>query len=165
MASERSLSTPAAVLIGSVIIALAVVFGPMIRGDASDRAQPAAPPVTAAEPAPPRKEDPAAPPVTSAPASTEAVTAEATKALEKLRKELLDRCWKPAVAKQPDPPTFKVTFNFTFDATGRQVARGAREDRATARPEIRECIDDVVSQITISPPGAAVYVQVPLTLP
>jgi hypothetical protein len=171
MASERSLSTPVAVLVGSVIIALAVVFGPLIRGAPNDRAQPAtsAPITTPAEPSPPPKAEPIspgrAPPPAAAPPSKEAVAAEVAKGLDSYRKELLDRCWKPAVAKQPDPPTLELGFNFTFDADGRQMGRGVREDRKTARPEIRECIDDVVKQLTISPPGTSVAVEVPFTLP
>jgi hypothetical protein len=171
MASERSFSTPVAVLLGSVIIALAVIFGPLIRSTSNDPAAPA--PSASAGPAAPPNPPPQAAPIAPADApspgtaavSREAVIAEVVKALEQRRKEIVDRCWKPAVAANPDPPTTKLTFDFTFDAAGNLTARGAREARGRARPEIRECLDDIVKLITISPPGGAVQVEVPLTLP
>lgn len=161
MASERSLTTPIAILIGSVIIALAVVFGPLLRPAPADRAPVVASVPVSQNPAP---KSPEHPPAAALP-SKEVVTAEATKALEKYRNEIIERCWKPAVAVQPDPPAVKLMWSFTFDATGQQAARGAREARGASRPDIRDCLDEIVKQVTISPPGAVVQVEVPLALP
>lgn len=165
MASERSLTTPVAVLIGSVIIALAVLFGPLLRPTPTGRPAASAPARTAVQP--PLNEAP--PAGVSSPAgaviSREAVTAEVVHALEQSRKQIIERCWKPAALANPEPPMVKLTFNFTFDPAGQQAARGAREARGASRPEIRECLDDIVKLVTISPPGAVVQVEVPFTLP
>ncbi|MGK4003405.1 hypothetical protein WMF31_12320 [Sorangium sp. So ce1036] len=59
----------------------------------------------------------------------------------------------------------KYVFNFTFDARGRQLARGLIEDRETSRPEVTACLAAALPPIAIPPPGATVRVDVPFSLP
>ena len=59
----------------------------------------------------------------------------------------------------------KVTYNFTFDAQGNQLARGMMVDRATGRADVTTCLNGAVLTIHVPPPGASVAVDVPFTLP
>jgi hypothetical protein len=87
------------------------------------------------------------------------------KAIEAQREAMVEHCWNPSVAKQPTPPSMKLVWNFSFDANGAQIIRGVREDRATMRPNVRQCVEDLLQPIQIPPPGAGVYIEVPFTLP
>jgi hypothetical protein len=166
MAVEKHLSTPSAILLAGAMIAAAVFFG--LRGR---EPPPGAPPV------PPRSSSPE--PVASAvsqgstaqvpppPAVADhAVVAEAAaRELERHRAEVVRRCVAPALAQRPEPPHVKLTFDVTFDAQGRQIARGVTEDRATARPGVTACATDLVPELRVPPPGAAVLVELRWTLP
>jgi hypothetical protein len=183
MASERSISTPAAILIGSALIAVGVFFGlrqrplddrSLVESPApSSRSAPGSASRDAvAAPSPASRDAVAAPSPTSrdavaapGPASQDIVAAQVTKALEAYRGDIIERCWKPSVAKQPKPPTTKIVYNFSFDSSGRQIIRGAREDRETSRPEVRQCIDGILKPLQIETTGTSVFVEVPFTLP
>jgi hypothetical protein len=77
----------------------------------------------------------------------------------------VDRCWKPSLAKSRDPPSVRYVFNITFDAEGRQLARGLAEDRAAARPDVTTCLGAELTPLAIPAPGAVVQVEVPFSLP
>lgn len=172
MTPQRALSTPTAIMISGSLIAVAVFFGLRSRPSPPSPADsrppsspapdaPAVPPSTARETAPDRAPSQAAP----APPSSELVAAQLTKALEAQRKTLFERCWAPAVAQEPAPPMMKLFINVSFDANGQQVIRGVREDRETARPEVRQCVSDALKPLQIPPPGAGVFAEVPFTFP
>ncbi len=93
------------------------------------------------------------------------VALEATAALDRQRKAIVAACVLPALAQQPEPPTVKLTFNFTFGEDGKQLGRGVAEDRATSRPEVTRCVVDRLNPISVSPPGQRFRVDVPWTLP
>jgi hypothetical protein len=172
MTPQRALSTPTAILISGSLIAVAVYFGlrsrpsPPSPTDTQPTSSPApdaptVPPPTARETAPDRAPSQPAP----APPSSDLVASQLTKALEAQRKTLVERCWAPAVAQEPNPPTMKLFINASFDANGQQVIRGVREERETARPEVRQCVSDALKPLQIPPPGAGVFADVPFTLP
>lgn len=174
MEKKPTLSTPTAILIGSGLIAVGLFLGLRQRPAPDDRSSsptstsdPAIAPTTGSAPAraldnPGREPSPAAPPAV---VSNEVAVEQATKALNAYRDGILKKCWNPAVAKQPEPKTLNLVYNFSFDPSGNQITRGVREDRATSRPDVRECIDGLLQPLQISPPGAGIYVEVPLTLP
>ncbi|WP_437934413.1 hypothetical protein [Sorangium sp. So ce341] len=192
---SRQLSTPTAILLGSAMIAAAVYLGlrhgpasvaPDPRaaaGDASHRGEPA-PPAGAAERAPgegapaaqraPGEGAPAAQraPGEGAPAAQRApavpreeVARQAARALDARRPALVERCYKPAIAAQPAPREVKYVFNLTFDAQGRQIARGIIEDREASRPDVTACLATALPPVAVEPPGASVRVDVPFSLP
>ncbi|AUX34741.1 MULTISPECIES: hypothetical protein [Sorangium] len=172
---RRQLSTPTAILLGSAMIAAAVYLGlrhgpaavaPDPRaaaGDASHRGEPA-PRAGAAEGA--RAPGEGAPAPQRAPAvPREEVERQAARALDARRPALVERCYKPAIAARPAPREVKYVFNLTFDAQGRQIARGIIEDRETSRPDVTACLVAALPPIAVEPPGASVRVDVPFSLP
>ncbi|WP_437720985.1 hypothetical protein [Sorangium sp. So ce861] len=183
---SRQLSTPTAILLGSAMIAAAVYLGlrhgpaavaPDPRaaaGDASHRGEPA-PPAGAAEraraagegaPAAQRAAGEGAPAAQRAAAvPREEVARQAARALDARRPALVERCYRPAIAAQPAPREVKYVFNLTFDAQGRQIARGIIEDREASRPDVTACLVTALPPIAVEPPGASVRVDVPFSLP
>ncbi|WP_437950070.1 hypothetical protein WME98_04100 [Sorangium sp. So ce296] len=180
---SRQLSTPTAILLGSAMIAAAVYLGlrhgpaavaPDSRaaaGDASHRGEPA-PPAGAAERASGERAPGEGAPGEGAPAAQRApavpreeVARQAARALEARRPALVERCYKPAIAARPAPREVKYVFNLTFDAQGRQIARGIIEDREASRPDVTACLATALPPVAVEPPGASVRVDVPFSLP
>jgi hypothetical protein len=157
MSLDKHISTPMAILIGSAIIAVGLFLG-LQQGSVGP---PPAPTVPAA---PPPKEQ-IAPPKPAVVASRDEVTRQAANALAGQRPEIVARCWKPSVAKQAQPASAKYVFNYTFSADGRQIGRGVAEDRATARRDLTACMVGMLEPLSIPPPGANTYVEIPLELP
>lgn len=159
MSSEKppALSTPMAILIGSIIIAAALYFG------LEKNPAPPAPPAEKATPAAPNPLVPTAKPTPTVDKAK--VIRDATAALGKFKKSLSETCFAPALAKKPDPPNLKVLFNLTFNAAGKMIARGVIEDRTTSRTEVLTCISENFPEISIAPPGQTVLVDVPFELP
>ncbi|WP_437964353.1 hypothetical protein WMF04_32155 [Sorangium sp. So ce260] len=171
----RQLSTPTAILLGSAMIAAAVYLG-LRHGPAAVPPDP-----RAAEGAPSRRGEPAssAGPAERARASGEGAPApqrapsvpreevarQAARALDAHRPALVERCYRPAVAAQPAPREVKYVFNLTFDAQGRQIARGVIEDRETSRPEVTTCLLAALPPVAVAPTGSSVRVDVPFSLP
>ncbi|XXX73065.1 hypothetical protein WMF30_35990 [Sorangium sp. So ce134] len=174
----RQLSTPTAILLGSAMIAAAVYLGlrhgpaavaPDPRaagGAASHRGEPAPPAGPAESARAPGEGEPARPRQTRAPSvPRDEVARQAARALDAHRPALVERCYKPAIAAQPAPREVKYVFSLTFDAQGRQLARGVIEDRETSRPEVTACLVAALPPVAVEPPGASVRVDVPFSLP
>ena len=157
MGIERFVSTPVAILVGSCIVGLGLYFG------LAHRAAPVpSPPV----PVPPAAST-AAPPATSEAPVTQVdeVRKQVAAAMAAKKPTIVERCWKPALAKQAEPKQGSWTFNFSFDASGKQLMRGVVEDRQRLRHDVTACIGDVLGILTIPPPGGPVFVEVPFELP
>jgi hypothetical protein len=131
-------------------------------------------PATSLEPAP-QPSQPAQParlPVKPAPVMRAAqsdlvrhVANEATAGIDSLRNYIVSSCW-PASAT--GPATAKLTFNLTFDAQGREIARGIVEGRRAPAParEFGKCLRGLEgTTLAIAPPGANVGVSIPVTFP
>ncbi|WP_437303138.1 hypothetical protein [Sorangium sp. So ce388] len=167
----KQLSTPTAILLGSAMIAAAVYLGlrhgpAAVAPDARSTAG-AAPPVEAgpgASAAPAERAGAPAPPSAKAVPRDE-VARQAALALDAHRPALISRCYKPVIAAKPEPRAVKYVFNITFDAAGRQIARGLIEDQETARPEVTACLVAALPPVAIPAPGANVRVDVPFSLP
>jgi hypothetical protein len=155
MAREPSISTPTAILLGSVVVALGLYFG--LRGR-SEPPVPLAPP-TAAE-RPPEVAPPPRPAV-----DRSAVAKQVEAALAKHKKTLTESCLAPSLATRPEPKTVKLVFNYTFDTNGKQISRGVSEDRETSRADVTACVTDKLPEISVSPQGESVHVEAPLELP
>lgn len=165
----RQLSTPTAILLGSAMISAAVYLG-LRHGPAGVPTDPrpaaGAPwqPADAASSAGPASR--ARPPHAPAPSvPRDEVAMQAARALEAHRPALIERCYKPAVAARPAPRGVKYVFNLTFDAQGRQLARGIIEDREASSPAVTACVAAALPAVAVAPPGANVRVDVPFSLP
>jgi hypothetical protein len=58
-----------------------------------------------------------------------------------------------------------LIVNYTFDADGKQLARGLSDVAGASRPDVTICVGAEIKPITVAPPGARTYVEVPFTLP
>lgn len=166
----RQLSTPTAILLGSAMIAAAVYLGlrhgpagvaPDARAvDGAEAIQ-----TRSAASAPQAQRAGATAPQGAPSVSRDEIARQAARALDAHRPALVERCYRPAIAAQPEPRAVRYVFNITFDAQGRQIARGLIEDRETARPEVTACLVGALPPVEIAPPGANVRVDVPFSLP
>jgi hypothetical protein len=164
MASNPRISTPTAILLGSVIIGAGLFLG--LRGRSDPQPSGRAPAPSAVQLAPPSPAIPAEPAQPLGPAADRsAVAKQAEAAVAQHRKSLTDQCLAPSLARKPDPPVVKYVFNVTFDAEGKQIARGVSEDREAARPEVTACVSEKLPTLTVPPPGQTVRVEIPLSLP
>lgn len=154
--SSTGLPTSWAIVLGSCIISLGLYFGLRSR----DGVVQSADTPTATVP----RQTPTVPTPRTAP-DTLRVLREASASLDGHKKALTEKCLAPSLAKKPDPPRVKYSFNITFDATGVPIARGVIEDRATARSDVLTCVSDNFPNLRVSPPGQTVRVDVPLELP
>lgn len=169
MAAEKYLSTQTSILLAGAMIAGALYLGLRAREPAPAPAPP--PPAASTAPTGPGAPALAAPPTTiPAPAATPAedraaAVEAATKAMEQHRAAVVEKCLKPALAKNPDPPGVKLTFNITFGPDGKQVMRGVREDRKSFHEGVSTCAMDTIPELRIPAQGTSVYVEIPWVLP
>lgn len=147
----ETVTVPAAILIGSALIGAGLYFGLRARADGVPSART---PVASAT-------TPERVPVTTPSELYERVE----DALEAHRETLLERCWRPAVAAQPEPPIARFTFNYTFAPDGRELGRGVEEDRATGRPELTACVLRELPPLKIAPIGRRMTTKIALELP
>lgn len=95
------------------------------------------------------------------------VTAEANADLERIRPQLVERCWN-RLSVDPGVRSATVLLEITFGADGREVARalaGSRHDEEGVAA-VAECLRGVGDlPLSVKPPGTSVGVQLALTLP
>ncbi|AUX32685.1 MULTISPECIES: hypothetical protein [Sorangium] len=172
---QKELLTPAAILVGSLVIATGLYLGlqrpapssgPPPAGAEAAAASVKAPPAPA-DAQPPSQPHPA--PAAAPPARPrelyERVEADAVKALEARRALFVKQCWEPSVRKNPAPPRAKYLFNMTFDESGREIARGISEVRGMERPDAAQCLRMIPLGIGVPPPGTRVAVEIEMILP
>lgn len=87
----------------------------------------------------------------------------AGQALAAYRSTFVERCWTPPTGSGPDH--IDLRFNLAFDPQGTLVGVGISESRKAFRADVSACIRGLSVKFTVPPPGAALQVQVPLTLP
>ncbi|AUX43174.1 hypothetical protein SOCE26_046170 [Sorangium cellulosum] len=182
--------TPAAILLGSVIVAAGLYFGLQrpahppaptpSRAEASPAVVEASPAVAEASPAvaeaspaaaevevmapPPRRA--AADPSPSLPSERYGRVAEdAARALEARRSDFVKSCWAPSLKKRPAPARAKYIFSMSFDESGKEVARGISEVRGMERSDVAQCLRMIPLGINVPPPGMRAAVEVEVILP
>jgi len=148
----RSWATPLAILAGFSLCAVAIYFGL--------RAQPPAMPTPGVSVTAPSVSVTA--PMPSAEVDAAAAQANAEAALSKLKPELLKACWRGA-PEQPERAHF--IFQSTFDATGKEIARGISDVRGLEAPKVGACLRRQPLELRIAPPGRRVRFDVTLELP
>ena len=137
------LSTPAAILVGSALIAGAIYLG--LRSPSAPEPPAASAPSATAERVP----------VTVTPADLQRLVAAA---LAAHRTMLAARC-------TPDGGIARWTFELTFAADGRQLGRGVREDRATGDAPTTACVLENLPPLQLRPIGRPMKTTVALQLP
>lgn len=181
--SKPLVTTPVAIVLAGGLIALALFFGLRSRDEQpSPPPPPPAPPTLAlttsqtvvASAAPPAANTATAGAANSTPSAVPTppgsvdptkVASQVSALLEKQRKTITDKCVTPLQrAGEPAAP-IKITLDLTFNAEGKQLARGILEDRANKRPGIGNCVQDTLPSLDIGPQPASVSLQVPWTLP
>jgi hypothetical protein len=127
-----------------------------------------APPVAAPAPAAAASPAPApvpAQPVVLTPEIANRVNREAKVKLEALREQVVATCW-PSGGAAKGLKRASVTYNLTFDAQGREIARGIAEDRRAPAGEFGKCLRQLErNPITVSPPGTNVGLSVAMSYP
>jgi hypothetical protein len=144
---SAKLSTPVAIVVGSIIIAGALYLGLRER---------AAPPTTttaSAVLAPPAT--PTRVPVTVKP---DDVRRRVLAELARHRKTIVESC-------APDGGAAAFTFEYTFAADGRQLGRGVIEDRGTGNPETTACVLKSLPALKLEPIGRSAKTTVRFELP
>ncbi len=160
--SRRGGSIPAAIVIGSSIIAFGLYKGLAARAPAPAPVLPVGP----MAPAPPGS--PHSGPVTPELLALDrqaAVDERARNALEKERTALLDRCWKPFVA-DGGPRQSLYKFDVWFDATGKETRRDIFPvPNAEARPDTLKCLRAWETKLSIVVPTPASEVKAVVEFP
>lgn len=162
MAKEPRISTQTAILLGSVIIALGLYLG-LHRAPAPP--PPSMPVVVDAPRAPGAAPEPERPAPAAAPADRSQVQRQVEATLAQHKKVLVDRCLAPSLAKKPEPRSVKYSLNYTFDASGKQIARGMIDNRTNGRPDVTQCVLENLPTIEVSPTGQGTPLDVTLELP
>jgi hypothetical protein len=99
------------------------------------------------------------------PELTAAAVAEAGAQLETLRAYIDERCW-PAGGLRSGRATAPLQLNLTFDAEGREIARGISEDRRAPAGDFTRCLRRLGgTTLRIAPRGITVAMTLPVTFP
>jgi hypothetical protein len=169
----KGISTQAAVIIAGGLIGAGLIVG--LRGrpsnaipSSSDGTPRTAPSSAATGREEQRSASPSAAESTSASARDERARGareEALKALTPQMAAFRRKCWEPSLKKAAEPPRVTLVLNYTFDADGEQLARGISDVAGASRPDVTNCVGMELQPISIPPPGARTYVEVPFTLP
>ena len=109
---------------------------------------------------------PAVPARAASATELQARVAEEVKAqLETLRPYIASRCPPSAVLKGGQASA-TLTVNSTFDAQGREIARGISEDRRSPAAELARCLRQLEGiALSVSPPGSNVGISVAVAFP
>jgi hypothetical protein len=92
-------------------------------------------------------------------------TDEVNAQLETLRPYIASHCL-PSAGVEGGKASATVTVSSTFDARGREIARGIGEDRRSPAAELASCMRSLEGiALSISPPGSNVGISVPVTFP
>ncbi len=129
----------------------------------------AAPPAWPAWPsrsgAPPAAAPAMAPQPKLTPELVDRVTQQARDGLEALRATLVARC-APEGSRDAGAHPATLVVNLTFDADGREIARGIAENRRAPAGRLGTCLRRLRdTSLSVAPPGVTVGVSVPITLP
>ena len=163
MAKEPRISNQTAILLGSVIIALGLYFG--LQRKPAAPPSPVVPVMVDAPRAPTAVPEPERPAAAAARVDHSEVVKQVEAALAKHKKVLVEKCFAPSLAKNPEPKTVSYTFNYTFDASGKQIARGTIESRESSRPDVTQCVSQNLPAIEVPPPGQSTTVDVKFVMP
>jgi hypothetical protein len=163
MTTGRSLSLPAAIVVGCSILGVAVYFG-LRDGLRPEPVTPAAPAASAPATATPVAEPSPPPPTTPKEPVPDRVFRQAQAALDALRPELVKTCWTPPAADEPK--AIVLTYDVTFGADGGMLVLGISEHREAFRSSVASCVRELPRPaLPVDPPGENVRVLLELRMP
>jgi hypothetical protein len=164
-ASSHSTFAPLAVgiAVGGACIGLGLYFGLRSRAPASPEVSSLGAPMTATAGVATAATTTAHAPV--AEVDVAAARAEVARQLETARASLRDKCWAPSLARTPTPDRASFTYQYTFDGTGQQIARGIASDAGKARADVAFCLTGATPSVTIAPQGTTVRLTLSFALP
>jgi hypothetical protein len=150
------LTTPGAILLGFVSIAIAVFFGLRTRavtptGSGADAS-------TTAAPIPPSSDLPLPDPPKGAPAS--GAVADVVHALAAQHDALVKACWGPSMEGR-----VAYVVRVQFDDQGHQSTKAQLSARGQVRLDVSECVAGKLAPFAIARANAPARVEVPFTLP
>jgi hypothetical protein len=83
--------------------------------------------------------------------------------LESARELIVSRCWPRGGVDGRS--SARLTFNVTFDAQGREIARGITEDRRAPGGAFARCVREHGTALAIAPPGTNIGVSLSMAYP
>lgn len=145
-----------AIVIAGALVGLGLYLGLRARA-----------PVAAPRPGPAAEAAPVPPPHLPSRDDPDRVRADAVAAVERFRQEMLERCWRPALAQAPQPATSTYQLDVSFSGNGVESARGVSELREQpSRGDVARCLrDQPIGTLRIPPPGGLVRYELPLRFP
>jgi hypothetical protein len=147
------LTTPGAILLGFLAIALAVFFGLRSRsGVTLDAISIASTSASAPSPLPDPVPVPAPPP--------SGALADATRALTEQHDALVKACWGPQKEGR-----VLLSVRARFDAQGHLATKVQLSPRGPVRVDVSECVANTLAPFAIAPANAPASVEIPLSIP
>jgi hypothetical protein len=98
-------------------------------------------------------------------ADRDVASAEIARQLEAQRAVLRTKCWAPSIARTPTPDHGSFVYEYTFDPTGTQRARGITPATRIDRDDVALCLTGETQAVSIAPQGTKVHLRVPFALP
>jgi hypothetical protein len=100
------------------------------------------------------------------PADPLAVRRRGQAAVDEFRRQMVERCWRPALAQRAEPGASRYTLEALFSADGTETARGIGEERdGPSRSDVAQCMRLQPLGLRIPPPGGPVRMQFVLEFP
>ena len=84
--------------------------------------------------------------------------------MEAQRQQIVSRCWRSTGADKRGGRV-SITYNVTFDAQGREIARGIGEDRRAPAGAFADCLRKDHAALSVSPPGTNVGISFAVSYP
>jgi hypothetical protein len=138
---------------------------PAASEPSSGRQPPAAVPPRPALAGAPVSSHPPEPARALTPQTVARVVEDAKARLEDLRPYIVSRCW-PSGGLAGGRTSARLTFDITFDAEGREIARGVSEDRRAPAGEFGRCLRSLEgTALSIRAPGSNVGVSLSINYP
>lgn len=159
--AKQGISSSTAILVAGAMIGTGLFFG--LRGRETTPALTASVVTTPAPETKGRSPEVVPPAVPSQAGAADEVTKLAAAAIAKHRAVLVEKCWNPSVQTSAAPPKWKATFLYGFDAAGKQLVRGVQEERGGGRPEVTQCVADLLPTLDLGPVAAG-HQQVPVDI-
>lgn len=145
---RAGMSTNAAIVLGSLIVAVGLFLG--LRGRSPEVAPVFAEPVERVGPA------------VAAVVAVEVVTGQALEAVKYHHRALRERCYLPVMQGEAAQRPVRMVLHVTFDARGEQLLRGVVERREAASAEVTRCVLEQLPSLRVPAPGGVVAVELPL---
>lgn len=149
---------------GAVALGAAMIAAGLYQGCTEGRGGSIVVSPPAVQPSPPAPA-PKVPPVDPEEMSRVRAMTEATRAIEDRKPELVKKCWAPALKKAPEPASAPYFLALSIDAKGKLTSSMVVMPRVGSRVDVWACLRTVTLDLSITPPGKALDLNIPLNFP